>query len=62
MSLAEQQIQLHDCTETSCAVRIGELLNVRWIVMGSYSKKANLYILNADLVDLQTGRTQGCSG
>ncbi|MBN1355167.1 hypothetical protein JXA40_02740, partial [bacterium] len=54
--LKEQSVQLHDCTESSCAVRAGELLNVRWIVMGSFSKFGKRFLVNAELVDVESGR------
>jgi len=54
--LREVSIQLHDCTESNCAVRAGEILNVRWVVIGSVSKLDTQYIVAARLVDVQTGQ------
>jgi formylglycine-generating enzyme required for sulfatase activity/TolB-like protein len=58
--LKEQQVQLIDCTETECAIQMGEILNVRWIVLGSLSQVEGDYFMTAELVDVQTAQVR-CS-
>lgn len=58
--LKEQQVQLIDCTETECAIQMGEILNVRWIVLGSLSRVEGDYFMTAELVDVQTAQVR-CS-
>jgi TolB-like protein len=53
--LREQAFQLTGCTNTDCAVSAGRLLNVRYIIFGSYSVYANYRIMTAQIVDVETG-------
>ena len=54
--LREQQVQLSDCTEASCAVVIGQVLNVKWIVIGSLARVEGEYWLTTRLVDVETAQ------
>jgi len=53
---AEQGFQQTGCTGDECAVKLGKLLNVRKIVVGSYGKLMESFVLNLRLVDVETGK------
>ncbi|MFA5859019.1 MAG: CsgG/HfaB family protein [Elusimicrobiota bacterium] len=53
--LAEQQFQSTGCTSSECAVKIGRLLNVKKIVIGSLGKLENVYHIQLSVVDVETG-------
>ncbi|MBD3242728.1 MAG: hypothetical protein GF331_19205, partial [Chitinivibrionales bacterium] len=53
--LREMGFQQTGCTDMSCAVEMGQLLNVRFIVMGSVDKVASTYAVNARMVEVATG-------
>lgn len=52
--LKEQKFQLTGCTTTECAVEIGKILNVNYIVISSLGKIANEYIINIRIVDIES--------
>jgi len=54
--LAEQVFQQYGCTSEECAVRQGRLLNVQRMVVGSFGKFIDSYVLNIRVVDVETGR------
>lgn len=49
----EQQLQLTGCTEEERAVKIGKILNVRYIVVGSISKVAGEIVINLRIVNVE---------
>jgi len=53
--LAEQAFQQTGCTNTECAVKLGKVLNVRKMVVGSFGKLMGQYMLNVHFVDVETG-------
>jgi len=57
--LEEQSFQISGaCTDMECAVQIGQLLQVRKMVVGSVSKVGDLYSLMIRLVDVETARIE----
>ncbi len=56
--LKEQGFQgsAYACQEESCAIRLGQMLSVRQLVLGSVSKVGNLYALSLRMVDTETGQ------
>ncbi|MBN1621796.1 MAG: hypothetical protein JW871_04315 [Endomicrobiales bacterium] len=54
--LAEQGFQQSGCTESDCAVKMGKILNVKQMVVGSLSKLGDTYFITANLVDVETGK------
>jgi len=54
--LSEQKFQLSGCTTEECAVKMGKLLNVQQIVVGSLSKLLDTYYITVNLVDVETGK------
>ncbi len=53
--LAEQAFQLTGCTTQECAVKMGKLLNVNKMIVGSVIKLGTLYLINTNMVDVETG-------
>jgi len=54
--LAEQNFQMTGCTDSECAVKIGKMLNVKYIVLGTVSKIGDMYYIIARIVDVSTGK------
>jgi len=53
--LKEQGFQQTGCTETSCAVEIGKMLNVEYMMVGSVSRLGGTFIVNVRMVELHSG-------
>jgi len=56
--LAEQAFQSTGCTDQDCAIKLGKLLNVKLICVGSFAKFMGRYVLSIRVVDVQTGAIQ----
>ena len=54
--LKEQKFQNSGCTDSECAVEIGQLLNTDFIVMGSVSAFGSMYSIDARLIDVAQGK------
>ena len=54
--LTEQGFQQTGCTTDECAVKIGELLGVKFLITGSLGKLESLYTLNLKMIDVETGK------
>jgi hypothetical protein len=54
--LAEAAFQQTGCTTSECAVQIGNLLNVKEMVVGSLSKLMDTYYITVSVVDVETGK------
>ena len=52
--LKEQVFQMTGCTKTECAVEVGKLLNVKYIIVGSLSKLSEEYVFNIRVVDVES--------
>ena len=53
--LKEQKFQHSGCTDSECAVEIGQLLNTDFIIIGSVSKFGDTWALDARLIDVGKG-------
>lgn len=53
--VAEQMFQQGSCTELDCRVRVGRLLNATEIIVGSYGKVGNAYVLVMHLIEVERG-------
>ena len=53
--LSEQAFQQTGCTNSECAVKLGKVLNVKKMVVGSFGKLMGQYMLNVHFVDVETG-------
>lgn len=56
--LKEQGFQKTGCTNTQCAVEIGQLIGVEKICIGSFNKVGSFITSNARLVDVSTGKIE----
>jgi len=54
--LAEQAFQQSGCTTSECAVKLGKVLNVRYLVVGSFGKLLDRYVVSLRVVDVETAR------
>lgn len=54
--LGEQAFQQTGCTSQECAVKLGKILNVKYLVSGAFSKSLGEYILSMRVVDVETAR------
>ena len=54
--LKEQKFQKSGCTDSGCAVEIGQLLNTDFIVIGSVNKFGSTWTLDARLIDVGLGK------
>jgi len=51
--LKEQEFQLSGCTETECAVQVGQLLSANKVLIGKVSKFGKVYTVNVRIVDVE---------
>jgi hypothetical protein len=56
--LAEQAFQQTGCTTEECAVKMGRLLNVQKMVMGTYGVFEGVRVVTARVVDVETGKIE----
>jgi len=54
--LKEQGFQQSGCTTDECAVEIGQLLGVKFLITGSLGKLGKLYTINLKMIDVETGK------
>jgi len=55
--LKEQKFQNSGCTDSECAVEIGQLLNTDFIVIGSVGKFGSTYSIDSRLIDVAQGKS-----
>jgi len=53
--LAEQAFQQTGCTTQECAVKLGRILNVKRMIVGSFGKLMGRYILSVRVVKVESG-------
>lgn len=54
--LQEQAFQQTGCTSQECAVKLGKILNVKYLVVGSFGKLLDRYVLSIRVVEIETAR------
>jgi len=54
--VAEQMFQQYGCTSEECVVKLGRLLNVQAMLIGSFGKLAGKYVVSIRVVDVETGK------
>jgi len=54
--LAEAAFQQTGCTTSDCAVKIGKILNVQQMLVGSLSKLMDTYYITINVVEVETGK------
>jgi TolB-like protein len=60
--LAEQAFQKTGCTEQDCAVKVGRVLNVRRMVVGSCGRLMSRFFINVRVVDVESGEIKFADG
>ena len=53
--LKEQALQNSGCTASACAVKLGNVLNVQKMVVGSVARLGGKYLINVQFVDAEKG-------
>lgn len=53
--LNEQKFQMSGCTEQDCAIKMGKILNVQKMIVGTVSVFERTYYINAQIVDVEKG-------
>ncbi len=56
--LAEHKLQLSGCTDTSCAVEIGQILSLQYIFSGEVSKLGKSYIASINYINVETSKIE----
>ncbi len=56
--LADQRVQMTGCTTSECAIKLGRLLNVEKIVVGSLAKLESVYYVGITMTDVETGKVE----
>lgn len=51
--MQEQAFQQQGCTDQACAVKLGNILNVQKIIVGSVMKLGTQFIINVNFVDVE---------
>ncbi len=54
--LGEQAFQQTGCTTQECAVKLGKILNVKYLVVGSFGKALDQYVLSLRVIDVETAK------
>lgn len=54
--LKEQQFQASGCTESACAVKIGKILNMEYMIYGSVSKLGAAIFIQVEVINIETTR------
>ncbi len=54
--LGEQAFQQTGCTTQECAVKLGKVLNVKFLVVGSFGKALEQYVVSMRVIDVETAK------
>ena len=55
--LREQKYEYSGCATSSCAIDIGKLVGVKYIVVGSISKIGETYSIDSRMIDVESGES-----
>lgn len=56
--LEEQAMQSSGITDVNNAVRLGRLMNVQYVFVGTYSKLDSLIMLNVEMINIETAKIE----
>ncbi len=56
--LKEQSLQQSGCSDQACAVKLGNILNLQKMVVGSVSKLGSRYIITVNFVDVERSKVE----
>jgi TolB-like protein len=54
----EQRFQKSGMTDVNAIVKIGKLINAQYIFVGSYSRLDTIFMLNIEMINIQTGKIE----
>lgn len=54
----EQRFQASGMTDVNTIVKIGKLINAQYVFVGSYSRLDTIFMLNIEMINVQTGRIE----
>jgi TolB-like protein len=54
--LTEHAFQQAGCTDQDCAVKLGRILNVRRMIVGSFGRLVDQFFISIRMVDVETGK------
>ncbi|MEA3287924.1 MAG: CsgG/HfaB family protein [Candidatus Marinimicrobia bacterium] len=60
--LKEQDFQSSGCTDASCAVEIGKMLNVEYMISGSIGKLGSTYTIDIKMFSVESGENANAIG
>ncbi|MBI4979148.1 MAG: hypothetical protein HZC28_16830 [Spirochaetes bacterium] len=56
--LKEQEFQQTGCTDTECAVKIGKILNMEYMMYGSIMKMGTSFLISVGMVNVETSKIE----
>ncbi|MBI4979809.1 MAG: hypothetical protein HZC28_20185 [Spirochaetes bacterium] len=56
--MKEQTLQQTGCTESACAVQIGKLLNMEFMVYGVFMKVGSVFYISAEMINVETSKIE----
>lgn len=54
----EQHFQSSGATDVNNVVKVGKLINAQYVFVGTYSKLDTIFMLNVDMINIQTGKIE----
>lgn len=59
--MAEMEFQMSGCTDSSCAVEIGQILALDFMMYGSINKLGESFVINVYMINVETAQIEGTS-
>ncbi|MBI9104900.1 MAG: hypothetical protein JEY99_20960 [Spirochaetales bacterium] len=56
--LEEMDFQLSGCTDSSCAVEVGQILSLEYMIYGSVIKLGELFSINVQMINVETAQIE----
>lgn len=57
--MAEMEFQMSGCTDSSCAVEVGQILSLEYMMYGSINKLGQDFIINVYMINVETAQISG---
>jgi hypothetical protein len=55
----EMEFQMSGCTDSSCAVEVGQILSLEYMMYGSINKLGQDFIINVNVINVETAQITG---
>ena len=59
--MAEMEFQMSGCTDSSCAVEVGQILALDFMMYGSINKLGESFVINVYMINVETAQIEGTS-